>query len=240
MRQRRHHDGAIPFAGARDQVGQVVGHHKRHLAVRENARLGAPSGAGGVEIPERVIGRHHFRLGPLAQVLRHQAFVAERVRQIAADGNHQAKRIRGVAHRRHMLRKSRFTDHHRGATGSAQIRHFGWRQTKIGGDPDATQAKRRPAAFEHGQVVARLQQNFVALAHALGAQGSHQGIDALVNLRPRPGLIALNEARKLRKQLGRVLEQAAQVHHLGCAHAASSTLRKLATAAPPMLNTAPS
>ena len=55
MRQRRDHQRGVGLRRARHQVGEMICHHKGHLAVGEHRRLGAAGGAGGEEEPAGIV-----------------------------------------------------------------------------------------------------------------------------------------------------------------------------------------
>ncbi len=55
MRQRCNHERGVVFGGAGHQVGEMICHHKSHLAVGQHRRLGAPGGAGGEEEPAGIV-----------------------------------------------------------------------------------------------------------------------------------------------------------------------------------------
>ena len=67
MRQRRHHQRGVRFRGARHQIGEMIGHHKGHLAMGQHRRLGTPRGARGEEEPAGIVvvdrGIRDFRAG---------------------------------------------------------------------------------------------------------------------------------------------------------------------------------
>jgi hypothetical protein len=55
MRQRRDDQGRVALRGGGHQVGQVIGHHKRHLAMGQHRRLGSARGARGEEEPAGIV-----------------------------------------------------------------------------------------------------------------------------------------------------------------------------------------
>jgi hypothetical protein len=55
MGQRRDHQRSIRLRRAGHQVGEMICHHKGHLAVGENGCLGAAGGAGGEEEPAGIV-----------------------------------------------------------------------------------------------------------------------------------------------------------------------------------------
>ena len=55
VRQRRDHQRGVALRRAGRQVGQMIGHHKGHLAMGEHRRLGTAGGAGGEEEPAGIV-----------------------------------------------------------------------------------------------------------------------------------------------------------------------------------------
>ena len=247
MRQRRHGDGAVVLIGARNQVGQVVGHHEGHLAVRQDAGLGPARGARGVEEPQRVVvgdhlvgtGRGQSRRGDgcargvrmrcrvgqssgvvaqRCQVRGHQIFVGELSLARPADGNDVSQRGRGGAGRVHVRGERILRDHGHRPAGRGQIGHLRRRQAKVRRHPHAAQAEGHPAALEHRAVIARVHEEAVALLQAEGAQRGGHGRYALLDLAPGPPRLALDQAGAVREELRRVREQTSEVAGLGGVH----------------------
>ena len=212
----------------------MVGDHKTHLAVGQHRGLGLAGGARGVEEPQRVVVVHADLGRRRAQVLLHQRLVA-RIRSAGGAGvalaypDHMAQRVGRGTHRRGMLGKHRLDQHQHRAAGFPQIGHLARREPEVGRHPDTAHAKRRPAALEHRQVVARLQQDTVAFFQTECQQRGHQRVHPRVDLVPGPALFALDQCGVRREQPGGVPQQARQVADLrrvhGSAHAVSSTLR---------------
>ena len=222
VRQWRHGDGAVGLIGAGNQVGQVVGHHEGHLAVREDAGLGPARGARGVEEPQRVVVGDHFvrrgARGGLLQVLRHQVVVRQLTLARPVDGNDVSQRGRGGAGRVHVGGEHVFRDHGHRPAGRGEIGHLGRRQAKVRRHPHAAQAKRHPATLEHRALVARVHEDAVTLLQAQGPQRRRHGRHALLDLAPSPARLALDQPGALREELGRVGEQAGEVAGLGGMH----------------------
>ena len=55
MRQRRDHQRGVLLGGAGHQIGEMVGHHKGHLAMGQHRRLGSACGARGEEEPAGIV-----------------------------------------------------------------------------------------------------------------------------------------------------------------------------------------
>ena len=228
VRERRHGDRAVALGRAGDQIGEVVGDDEAELAVRQHGGLRAASGAGCVEIPERLVGvdlRHRLRR---TGVLCHQRFVAVLALTRATDGDHLAQLRRCRFHRIDVVDKAFFGQHHAGLAGTAEVGDFRRREPEVDRHPDRAEPERGPAAFEQRRVVARHHQQLVARFKAERTQRLHQRIDAVVEFAPRPLPVALDEPRPIGKQRRRLRQQRRQIHR-ACAprhaHAASSTLR---------------
>ena len=221
MRERRHGNGAVVLGGARDQIGQVVGHHKGHLPVRQHRSLGLASGARGVEEPQGVVvgdgGFGDTRASVIA-VRRHQRFVAPFTGHCRADLDDLAQAGRGFTHRLNMARKNIFHQQHHRTAGLRQVSDFGRREPKVGGHPDSAQTKRHPTTLEHLHVVARQHQQPVARRHAQTTQRQHHGVNTLVDLAPCPHLVTMNQRHTVRKLPSRLAQQLAQIHDLSGVH----------------------
>ena len=213
VRQRCDRDRTVALRRAWDQIGQVVGNDEGHLPVRQHRGLGPTGRAGGVEEPQRIVRADPGFVRTLAQVLLYQAVDVGLAVGRRTDPDHVGQRWRGRAHGVDMAGEAGLRDHRHRCARAAEVSHFGRRQAKVGRHPDATQAKRHPTALEHGQVVARMHEDAVALLQAALAQRIHHCIDTCVDLAPCPAALAVDQTDVVREKPGRVREQAPEIHH---------------------------
>ncbi|KAF1852476.1 hypothetical protein Lal_00037208 [Lupinus albus] len=221
VRQRCHYQRARLMREARQQVGQVVGHHEGHLAVREHARLGMAGGAGGVEEPQRIIVIDFGLAERFAAAIGHQRFVIEFARPCVGQGHHMFECGRGGFHRIDIRRETAVVQHHAGAAGLAEIGGLGRRDAEIGRHPDHAHLEGGPGTLEDLLVVARVDQHLVALLDAAPGEGVGQCIDTGIDLAPGDQAVAAigcalrqDQSRLLRKAARHVREQAAQNAHI--------------------------
>jgi hypothetical protein len=147
-----------------------------------------------------------------------------------AHRHHDAQRRRRLRHGRHVLLEAIVDQHGDRAAGRTQIRDLRRRQAEVHRHPHGTESERDPAALEHRQRVARLHEQPVALPDAQLAQRGDQGIDAIVDLAPRPLPVALDHAGAVRMESGGLAQQLRQVADLGGVHRKASMLRAPARA----------
>jgi hypothetical protein len=69
VRERRDHQRGIRLRCARHQVGEMICHHKGHLAMGEHRRLGTPGGARGEEEPAGIVVIDRRVIDPGARII---------------------------------------------------------------------------------------------------------------------------------------------------------------------------
>ena len=89
VRERCYHGRNVRLIGPGDEVCQVIGHDKRHLAVREHTGLWSACRTGGIEEPAGIVFRDFRRQKLTTEVLCHQVFIALLARTRIADTHHQ-------------------------------------------------------------------------------------------------------------------------------------------------------
>ena len=195
VRQRRHHERGIALGGAGHQVGEMIGHHKGHLAVGEHRRLGAAGRARGEEEPAGIVVVDarllHFRIRLRSNRLG-DAALAECAGLADAPGESQCRARR--LHRRRMIGKIAMTEERLGAGGGGEIGDLVRHQAEIGRHPDGAEPEGRKHRPEHLVAILGMHEDAVALGDAARGQRRRQRSDLCFDLAPGKALLAPDEA----------------------------------------------
>ena len=211
MRQRRDHQRGIGLRRARHQVGEMICHHKGHLAVGEHRRLGAAGGAGGEEEPAGivVIDRCVIDLG--ARMIGDHAAHGFFAKRPLADPPDEFQR--GIGGRLGVIRKIAMAQKSLRAGGGGEIGDLVRHQAEIGRHPDRAEPKGREHRPEHLVAIFGMHQDAVALGDAPRGEARRQRGDVAVDLAPGPGSVAPDEARAVAMAAGILGQHMRQVHH---------------------------
>ncbi len=213
MRQRCNHERGVVFGGAGHQVGEMICHHKSHLAVGQHRRLGAPGGAGGEEEPAGIVvfdrripnGRFRMRRDHIAD-----GFLAE---PALADPPGESERRARRFHRGGMVGKIAVTQKGFGAGGGGEIGDLVRHQSKIGRHPDRAQTKGRKHRPEHLVAILGMNQDAVAPDNAARGQRCRKRRDVGVDLPPGPGFFGPDEADTIAMPARILREEMRKIHH---------------------------
>ena len=190
MRQRRHHQRGVIFRGAGHQVGQVIGHHKGHLAVGQHRGLGASRGARGEEEPAGIVVVDRGLRRSLCRACAAIASLTDLSPKLAlADPPDEAERRARRLHGRGMVRKIAVAQKRLGAGRGGEPGDFVRHQPEIGRHPDRAEPEGREHRPEHLVAILGMHEDAVALADAARGQRRRQRRDLTVDLRARSRIV---------------------------------------------------
>ena len=154
VRQGRNDDRYILLGRTWNDLGKMIGYHKGHLAMSQNARLGLSSGAGCVEKPERIIIGNRHGQEVLTHILTDHGLVGMLSGPGRADTYHMLKTRIGIPDRIDMPSEV-FLIEHAGCTARGpKVGNLRWCQTKIRRHPHTPHLECDPANLKHLKVVA--------------------------------------------------------------------------------------
>ena len=206
VRQGRDHQRGVVRRHPRHQVGDVVGHHERHLAVGQHRRLRPPGGPRRVEEPAGIVV-DDIRQGHALPGMRvdHRVVLVERYRQ--------RQRGRGLPRRVVMGGELRLPHHRHRPARLRQERHLVRHLAEIDRNPYGSEPEAGEHALHQLVAVTRLHQHPVAPPDAARGQRRRHRVDPAVHLDPAPAPLAPNQAEPIRMPPRRLAQEMREVHH---------------------------